>query len=99
MPDGHAEPEMPAIIDQDVPYGSPLAMFESGAILIYLAERCGLFLPAETRGLRPPRKCKKPPTANDSVKRKVIGSGDELSIGTTYELIGAVGLAAVALER
>jgi len=41
--------KMPAIIDRDVE-GEPIAMFESGAILLYLAEKTGKLLPADTRG-------------------------------------------------
>ncbi|HZT63190.1 MAG TPA: glutathione binding-like protein [Burkholderiales bacterium] len=42
--------KIPAIVDRDGPGGQPISVFESGAILVYLAGKTGKLLPRDDRG-------------------------------------------------
>ena len=42
--------KIPAIVDRNGPDGKPIAVFESGAILVYLAGKTGKLLPRDVRG-------------------------------------------------
>src|ERR1041385_3835025 len=52
---------IPAMVDHDPPGGGkPLSVFESGAMLVYLAEKTGKFLPTEPRKRAAPREDRGP---------------------------------------
>lgn len=42
--------KIPAIVDSDGPDGKPISIFESGAILLYLASKTGRLMPSDLRG-------------------------------------------------
>jgi len=42
--------KIPAMVDHEGPDGKPISVFESGAMLIYLAEKTGKFMPGNVRG-------------------------------------------------
>ncbi|GAA5175288.1 glutathione binding-like protein [Niveibacterium umoris] len=42
--------KIPVLVDEEGPGGAPITLFESGAILVYLAARTGKFLPSDDPG-------------------------------------------------
>lgn len=47
---GSPNNKIPALVDNHGPDGAPLSLFESGAILLYLAGKTGRFMPTSVRG-------------------------------------------------
>lgn len=73
--------KIPAIVDADGPHGKPIALFESGAILLYLASKTGKLLPRGERqrwGLAPRPSLQRrpnPPPQRHGVRRPATMRG------------------------